>query len=67
MATATTTSPASRRPIPGIRQRTPSRQLADLLSDVKAWARHQHLTDLVQAMTEAQALAGHSGAGVRHD
>ena len=47
-------------------QRRPARQLADLLGDVKAWARHQRMDDLVQAMTEAQALAGRIGAEVRH-
>ncbi len=44
----------------------PLYKLADLLGDVKAWARHQRMDDLVQAMTEAQALAGCIGAEVHH-
>ena len=48
------------------RMRSPSRQLADLLGDVKAWARHQRLPELAQAMTEAQALAGRIGTEAHH-
>ena len=48
------------------RNGAPLSALADLLGDVKAWARHQRMDDLVQAMTEAQALAGRIGAEVRH-
>ncbi len=48
------------------RNGAPLNALADLLGDVKAWARHQRMDDLVQAMTEAQALAGRIGAEVHH-
>lgn len=44
----------------------PMNALADLLGDVKTWAQHRRMPDLVQAMTEAQALAGRIGAEVRH-
>ena len=69
------TSPAFPRqigaqPRPMIRpQGEPRDALAELLGDVKGWARHQRMADLVQAMDEAQQMlaAGRQRSGeVRH-
>jgi hypothetical protein len=45
-------------------------QLKNLLSNVKAWARHQRMVDLVQAMDDAQTMLSAAGrthaVGVHH-